>query len=301
MIITALRHGSRLAARPGEHLGARVAAVVDGELDPGDQQRALSHVARCQQCRAALAEQRAARRLVAALPPPPPPSGLIHRLEQLPLDRPTEAAPARAGASRTDARLPDVPPAPSPAGAHRGHPSPGRAAAPGPGGHRSPLRPPGPVPARPRRLRLVALGAASVGLVALTSLPTVAGRGSAGQTAARAAGTASATAAVRAALPRASAPRSWAQTAGAASRAIVVPAGTGAGTAVLARQVAGPGTVLPESARPGVTGFSVTGTTGSARAPGAPLSWPGPLPGRRLPGRTGPVVPVMPAALLSFR
>jgi hypothetical protein len=40
------------------HLGERVAALVDGELDHDSRDRAVAHLARCEECRSAVSEQR---------------------------------------------------------------------------------------------------------------------------------------------------------------------------------------------------------------------------------------------------
>ncbi|MGH8894941.1 MAG: zf-HC2 domain-containing protein, partial [Actinomycetes bacterium] len=48
------------------HLGDRIAALVDGELDHRARDRALAHVAHCADCRAALDDQRTVKDLLLA-------------------------------------------------------------------------------------------------------------------------------------------------------------------------------------------------------------------------------------------
>ncbi len=68
------------------HLGDRLTALVDGELDHAERDRVLSHLARCDECRA---QAEAHRRLKAALgglraAPPLPSEALLARLTSLP-------------------------------------------------------------------------------------------------------------------------------------------------------------------------------------------------------------------------
>ena len=100
------------------HLGDRLSALVDGELDGAELDRALAHLARCLQCRAEAAELRAlkqklrglldgapaetamTRRLIAMTGPggPLPPR---HRLLRVvPGRRPAAGSPAAGPASR---------------------------------------------------------------------------------------------------------------------------------------------------------------------------------------------------------
>jgi anti-sigma factor RsiW len=62
------------------HLGPRISALVDGELDPSDAERALAHVASCPQCHADLDAERHAKSRVSALAGPPVPDELMRRL-----------------------------------------------------------------------------------------------------------------------------------------------------------------------------------------------------------------------------
>jgi anti-sigma factor RsiW len=87
------------------HLGDRVAALVDGELDDASRERALAHLAHCDTCRY---ETDAHRRLKATLvqvreAPPAPSADLTARLLALPAERPVLAAPP---ATRRSARRP---------------------------------------------------------------------------------------------------------------------------------------------------------------------------------------------------
>jgi anti-sigma factor RsiW len=49
------------------HLGDRLSALVDGELDGAERDRAHAHLASCQQCRAEVAELRALKRKLGSL------------------------------------------------------------------------------------------------------------------------------------------------------------------------------------------------------------------------------------------
>jgi anti-sigma factor RsiW len=49
------------------HLGDRLSALVDGELDGAELDRALAHLARCEQCRTEAAELRALKQKLRAL------------------------------------------------------------------------------------------------------------------------------------------------------------------------------------------------------------------------------------------
>ncbi|MBO3096580.1 zf-HC2 domain-containing protein [Cellulomonas dongxiuzhuiae] len=62
------------------HLGSRISALVDGQLDPTATERALAHVATCGSCARELAAARAARRALAGAEPVEPPEDLTARL-----------------------------------------------------------------------------------------------------------------------------------------------------------------------------------------------------------------------------
>ena len=91
------------------HLGDRVAALVDGELDHAARERALAHVAHCADCRREVEAQRAVKeRLSAAATPEPPPATLAMLRS---LGAPGGPVPPRA---RTMPRGPLVPTLPPP-------------------------------------------------------------------------------------------------------------------------------------------------------------------------------------------
>jgi anti-sigma factor RsiW len=65
------------------HLGDQVAAFVDGELGFAARERALEHLSRCPDCRAAVAEQRRVKARVQTLPTTEPSAHLISNLTQV--------------------------------------------------------------------------------------------------------------------------------------------------------------------------------------------------------------------------
>jgi len=65
------------------HLGSRISALVDGQLDAAATERALAHVATCGQCACELDAARAARRALAAADPVLPTDDLTARLLSL--------------------------------------------------------------------------------------------------------------------------------------------------------------------------------------------------------------------------
>ena len=66
------------------HLGARAAAVVDGELGHAARDRALAHIAQCDQCRLEVEAQRRLKSRLANLGPSLPPPDLTGRLLSMP-------------------------------------------------------------------------------------------------------------------------------------------------------------------------------------------------------------------------
>lgn len=62
------------------HLGSRISALVDGQLDPAATERALAHVATCPACAHELAAARRARQALAAADPVVPTEDLTARL-----------------------------------------------------------------------------------------------------------------------------------------------------------------------------------------------------------------------------
>jgi len=79
------------ASRRDPHLGELAAALVDGALDHGARDRALSHVTRCDECRNEVDLHRRLKATLAALAPPQPPAGLAERLQTLPDRTPAES------------------------------------------------------------------------------------------------------------------------------------------------------------------------------------------------------------------
>ena len=71
---------------PDVHLaGEAVAALVDGELGRGAYHRAMSHIVRCEECRAAVDAQRETKVLLATAGSPALPPGLLARLAEIPM------------------------------------------------------------------------------------------------------------------------------------------------------------------------------------------------------------------------
>ena len=78
------------------HLGERVAALVDGELDHGTRDRLFAHLTGCATCRAEVEAARQVKSRLATLPAPVPSPALLTRLvamaepgEPLPPSRPS--------------------------------------------------------------------------------------------------------------------------------------------------------------------------------------------------------------------
>ncbi|MFD9824980.1 anti-sigma factor family protein [Streptomyces violascens] len=67
-----------------QHLGDRLAALVDGELDHDARERVLSHLATCAKCKAEADAQRNLKNVFAQAAPPPPSEGFLARLQGLP-------------------------------------------------------------------------------------------------------------------------------------------------------------------------------------------------------------------------
>ncbi len=72
------------AGHRGNHLGDRVGALVDGELDPGARDDALAHVAGCSRCGEEVQQHRRLKAQLSGLPAPQPPESLLRRLEAVP-------------------------------------------------------------------------------------------------------------------------------------------------------------------------------------------------------------------------
>ncbi|GAA3375185.1 zf-HC2 domain-containing protein [Streptomyces sannanensis] len=67
-----------------QHLGDRLAALVDGELSHDHRERVLSHLATCPKCKAEADAQRRLKNVFAQSAPPAPSEGLLARLQGLP-------------------------------------------------------------------------------------------------------------------------------------------------------------------------------------------------------------------------
>lgn len=136
------------------HLGPRISALVDGELDHESRDRALAHVAHCPECRDLLDAERSVKDLLAAADGPAPPDRVLAALNGL--ARPGGPLPPRA---RTMPQGPVVPVLPPPGRL----PQRAERASRGPSGHGSPMR-------RSRRVRYAAAGTLSfAGLLLVTA------------------------------------------------------------------------------------------------------------------------------------
>lgn len=71
-----------------QHLGDRLAALVDGELKHDVRDRVLAHLATCPKCKAEADAQRRLKNVFAHTTPPPPSEGLLARLQGLPAGPP---------------------------------------------------------------------------------------------------------------------------------------------------------------------------------------------------------------------
>ena len=67
-----------------QHLGDRLAALVDGELKHDARDRCLAHLATCAKCKAEAAAQRRLKSVFAQSAPPSPSEGFLARLQGLP-------------------------------------------------------------------------------------------------------------------------------------------------------------------------------------------------------------------------
>ncbi|MGW7468066.1 anti-sigma factor family protein [Streptomyces xantholiticus] len=67
-----------------QHLGDRLAALVDGELEHDARDRVLAHLATCPRCKAEADAQRRLKNVFAQAAPPPLSEGLLARLQGLP-------------------------------------------------------------------------------------------------------------------------------------------------------------------------------------------------------------------------
>lgn len=68
----------------GDHLGPRLASLVDGELSHDDRDRALAHIAGCVQCRTLVESERTLKGQLGAMAMPEPSARLMAALFQIP-------------------------------------------------------------------------------------------------------------------------------------------------------------------------------------------------------------------------
>ena len=79
-----LNPAERQQTAADEHLGDRLAALVDGELDHDARERVLAHLATCARCKAEADAQRRLKNVFAEAAPPPPSESFLARLQGLP-------------------------------------------------------------------------------------------------------------------------------------------------------------------------------------------------------------------------
>ena len=68
----------------GDHLGPRLASLVDGELSHDDRDRALAHIAGCAQCRSLVESERTLKGQLDSMAMPEPSARLMAALFQIP-------------------------------------------------------------------------------------------------------------------------------------------------------------------------------------------------------------------------
>ncbi|MFE9928971.1 zf-HC2 domain-containing protein [Streptomyces sp. NPDC005533] len=84
---------SEVSPSPAEqHLGDRLAALVDGELKHDARERVLAHLATCAKCKAEADAQRRLKTMFVESAPPPLSAGLLARLQGLPGGAPDGSA-----------------------------------------------------------------------------------------------------------------------------------------------------------------------------------------------------------------
>ncbi|MFE6284700.1 anti-sigma factor family protein [Streptomyces sp. NPDC057877] len=172
-----------------QHLGDRLAALVDGELSHDARERVLAHVATCAKCKAEVDAQRRLKNVFAEAAPPPPSESLLARLQGLPGGGDTDAGglPPRGG--DLAGGLPGAPGATGIFGLRRGERFEFGYVPAGPHGH-DPLLPSAPAAqrgfrihdvgrheaeraaSRGRRFAFVAAGAVSLAAIALGGVTT---------------------------------------------------------------------------------------------------------------------------------
>jgi hypothetical protein len=82
-----------------QHLGDRLAALVDGELGHESRDRVLAHLATCAKCKAEADAQRRLKNVFAEAAPPPPSESFLARLQGLPAGDPDDDDPPFGGGS----------------------------------------------------------------------------------------------------------------------------------------------------------------------------------------------------------
>ncbi|CAM5269582.1 membrane protein [Streptomyces spiroverticillatus] len=80
-----------------QHLGDRLAALVDGELGHDSRERVLAHLATCAKCKAEADAQRRLKDVFAQSAPPAPSAGFLARLQGLPGGSDDEEGPGGDG------------------------------------------------------------------------------------------------------------------------------------------------------------------------------------------------------------
>ncbi|MFF2959503.1 zf-HC2 domain-containing protein [Streptomyces sp. NPDC057963] len=179
-----------------QHLGDRLAALVDGELKHDARERVLAHLATCAKCKAEAAAQRRLKSVFAQSAPPSPSEGFLARLQGLPGgpggDDDSQERPFGGSGRFADGFFPVIqqsgsrtdPPGNSPLGGFGFFPAPHGSTAILPGGSSSRSgfrihevgREPDRSPWRGRRFAFAAASAVSLAAIALGgALPTGAG------------------------------------------------------------------------------------------------------------------------------
>ncbi|MGD9482479.1 zf-HC2 domain-containing protein [Streptomyces sp. TRM70308] len=92
--------GAPEPTRAEQHLGDRLAALIDGELGHDARERVLAHLATCHGCKAEADAQRRVKSVFADTAPPPPSAGLLARLQGLPVT--AHADSSQASSARED-------------------------------------------------------------------------------------------------------------------------------------------------------------------------------------------------------
>ncbi|MEF2527051.1 MULTISPECIES: anti-sigma factor family protein [Streptomyces] len=91
-----------------QHLGDRLAALVDGELSHDVRERVLAHLATCPKCKAEADAQRRLKAMFVESAPPPLSAGLLARLQGLPGEGP-DGPPGPPGGDLFGYRVPEPP------------------------------------------------------------------------------------------------------------------------------------------------------------------------------------------------